>query len=379
MSTTPKGIKKRSERHLVNCNKTDTIVYSSADFVLERDDGGKLLATTAIFWKSCTVEQMAIPTQILRDTLRGGAISSMDIETAMSQRNYVAKHKKKQNKIVDPSAHFVLSRGEDGKLLAVIKGFWETCTLEQMSVPTQVLRNALKIDGVSLQEIEKVMNARWRTTPEGIIWKNLYAQIPEVRSKINAKNKSEERKLYMKKWIQKKLDIDPDFRFIYRMPSVIGNSFNYFKKTTCLDGCSFENFKKEMLGIIGCTIEEWERHLTSRFVSGMTWENWTKYNPDTHDFSPTYVIDHCFPRAVALKNKSNIPGLFEFLNNYQNLSPLDARFNLLKRDNIILELIHPSCPGYPFADGLIDVKKIYKTVDEFLIAKNCNRSSFPLL
>lgn len=89
--------------------------------------------------------------------------------------------------------------------------------------------------------------------------------------------------------------------------------------------CAIDNNQKTGSAIkdLGCTIDELKTYLESKFLPGMTWENWT---------IDGWHIDHIKPLAsFDLTNKQ------QFLEacHYTNLQPMWAKDNLIKSDKII--------------------------------------------
>ena len=66
--------------------------------------------------------------------------------------------------------------------------------------------------------------------------------------------------------------------------------------------------------MLGCTFEEFRRHIESQFQQGMTWENRSEWH-----------IDHRIPISTA----STLDEL-RYLSHYMNLQPLWAADNLRK-------------------------------------------------
>lgn len=71
---------------------------------------------------------------------------------------------------------------------------------------------------------------------------------------------------------------------------------------------------------LGCSIEELRRYLESKFLPGMTWDNWGHGKNKWH-------IDHIKPLSSF-----NLSDMNQFLeaNNYRNLQPLWSQDNLIK-------------------------------------------------
>ena len=70
------------------------------------------------------------------------------------------------------------------------------------------------------------------------------------------------------------------------------------------------------IALLGCSVEEFKRHLEKRFASGMSWENYGKWH-----------LDHIRPcAAFDLTNPIQLAACFHF----SNLQPLWAKDNLRK-------------------------------------------------
>jgi len=79
---------------------------------------------------------------------------------------------------------------------------------------------------------------------------------------------------------------------------------------------------------LGCTIEEFKTYLENKFLTGMTWDNWTKDG---------WHIDHIKP--LSSFDLSDRVQILEACH-YTNLQPLWAKDNLTKSDKIILGACH---------------------------------------
>lgn len=76
--------------------------------------------------------------------------------------------------------------------------------------------------------------------------------------------------------------------------------------------------RSEMHKIVGCSQDEFRKHIEKQFKPGMTWKNWGKY---------TWHIDHIIPLArFDPKNLDDV----KKANHYTNLRPLWATENLKK-------------------------------------------------
>ena len=77
--------------------------------------------------------------------------------------------------------------------------------------------------------------------------------------------------------------------------------------------------KSKTFNILGCTFEEFKKHLESQFTKGMTWENQGEWH-----------MDHIYPISLAKDEEELIK-----LNHYTNFQPLWASDNLTKGNKII--------------------------------------------
>ncbi len=82
---------------------------------------------------------------------------------------------------------------------------------------------------------------------------------------------------------------------------------------------------KPALELLGCSIEHLKNYFESRFLSGMTWENYGLYG---------WHIDHIMPCASF---DLTVPGQQKQCFHYTNLQPLWAKENLSKGAKIMVE------------------------------------------
>ena len=78
------------------------------------------------------------------------------------------------------------------------------------------------------------------------------------------------------------------------------------------------------LSLLGCSIEEFRKHIESQFQEGMTWENYGKGHDGWH-------LDHIIP--IAYFDLSD-PEQQKLCWNYRNFQPLWAEDNLKKKDKV---------------------------------------------
>jgi hypothetical protein len=351
-------------------------------FLAEKD--GVKLAMKAPFWHAATEIMWQVPTADIRKFLRDNGWIYKEITAAMSTHIQVEQSKTKckkeeiafQQAIAGKNMGVFLVVDENGEKLATNSPFWRVATPEMWAVPTKLIREFMRKNGWCRKEIEASMLARRGQTPEGKREKIEYynanrENILQQRKDTDAKEKRNERE-------RERYENDPEYRLARLLGNTVNKAFAFLEQDEPTDE-QLEYYNQRTMEIVECTFDEFKYHISSKFKISTGLKDMGKYNYKTHAKNPTYELDHGFPIAIAKQNKIVISGLYEFLNNYRNLSPIDAKFNKIKKYHIILELIHPDCPGYPFTDGLIGVKRIYATIDEFLADKGYNRSDFPLL
>jgi hypothetical protein len=360
------SIDKREEKEK---DYQQTIAGIDMSVFLKVDLNGDKEVTTPNFWRNVTDDIWKLDPQHIWEFLRRNEYKQEDLDSILWTRRHVKqsiisnqeKDKIYQGIIADKDMSVFLVT-ENGVKLATTGKFWKKATLDMWSIPTEALWWFLDKNGWTAKEISKTRCARYYQTPEG----KESRKTQEARGKIN----EQKRERYAN---------DPEYRLTKILRNTVRNAFDFLQNEDPTDE-QLEYYNKRTMEIVGCTFNEFKDHISSKFKPGTSLADMGIHNPETHATNPTYELDHRFPIRIAQKNKKNIAGLNEFLNNYKNLSPLDAKFNHLKYDHIILECISPECPGYPFADGLIGVERIFKTIDEFIVFKGYNnRSDFPLL
>jgi len=165
---------------------------------------------------------------------------------------------------------------------------------------------------------------------------NCYArirrQVPEVKAREAAFNRSEKRKSYKRQYAKSKKVkeyIKTEKRVAYRRAYYkIYNNVRYETDELFRLACilrsrvrsALKNNQKTGSAVrdLGCTLAELKTHIESLFQPGMTWEN----HGDWH-------IDHKKPLASF-----DLTDRIQFLQacHYTNLQPLWAAFNLSKSD-----------------------------------------------
>jgi len=104
---------------------------------------------------------------------------------------------------------------------------------------------------------------------------------------------------------------DPLYKFMFNTRSNIRTAFKR------------KNFKKNSgtEKILGCSIEQFKKHIESKFESWMNWENNGKYSKN----KKSWQLDHIIPLSTA----KTIDDVIR-LNHYTNFQPLDALENIKK-------------------------------------------------
>lgn len=153
-------------------------------------------------------------------------------------------------------------------------------------------------------------------------FKNWYKNNKE-RCKKNykewVKNNRDKQKIIKQRYFKKKMETDPLFKLTENVRSMISNSLakNGYTK------------KSRTQTILGCSFEEFKRHIESKWESWMSWDNRGKYNGG---FNYGWDIDHITPLASAKTEEDLIK-----LNHYTNLRPLCSKVNRdIKKDKLIL-------------------------------------------
>lgn len=127
---------------------------------------------------------------------------------------------------------------------------------------------------------------------------------------LNNKDKNNN---YHKKYFKQRRETDSIFKLKSATRVLIGGSFK-----RVLNGSYRKGKKTEE--ILGCSLEEFIKHLQSKFTEGMTLENHGEWE-----------IDHITPLASVKTEEELLK-----LNHYTNLQPLWKEDNRIKSDNINL-------------------------------------------
>ena len=276
-----------------------------------------------------------------------------------------------------------------GLKLATRAAFWRAATPMMWAVPTVEIWAVMRENGWSAKEINAAGKARVQVTPAGR--KKANASARKVRSTPEGRKKANEsvRKVRSTPEGRKKANASarkwcstPEGRkkkresARKRLSTPAGQLMNAARTATHRALKTFGMEKTERtIHYLGCTNKQLETYFSTFMKPDI---RISVYDYLTHDKDPVYQIDHGMPVAIVEKNQ-HIEGLVDFCISYKNQRPIDARFNQLKKDAIILELIHPDCPALPYINNLNGMDRVFQTVDEFLAYKGVSRSEFPLL
>ena len=178
----------------------------------------------------------------------------------------------------------------------------------------------VRADGKVFWEYSKLSKngKRWVTWDQAIKLRNIIRLSQSKYQKNNPHKKNEymrskKRATYMQNYLKQRSLSDPIFAMACRLR--VRTSVAIRKK-----GYSKTSKTKEMLG---CSWEDLKYHLESKFNSGMTWGNRSKWH-----------IDHIIPLSSA-KSKEELITLCH----YTNLQPLWAEDNLKKGSTIQAYLV----------------------------------------
>jgi hypothetical protein len=141
-------------------------------------------------------------------------------------------------------------------------------------------------------------------------------KIKEKRKEYNIKNK-EKNKKYSYEYIKNRLKNDNLFKSRLNISNLIRQSIKKYGYTK----------KSKTQEILGCSFEEFKKHLESKFEPWMNWDNYGKYNGELNH---GWDIDHIIPSSSAANEDELIK-----LNHYINLQPLCSKINRdIKKGNI---------------------------------------------
>ena len=350
------------------------------------DENGVKLATKAKFWKEATDEMKAVPTAEIWAYMRANGWVRKEINAAMTARRGVTPERKAKmaayeatperkarqaayNATPERKAKRAVYREENREEIREKDIAYNATPERKAYMAAHYVENK--------EEILARQAAYYVENKEEILARQA-AYYVENKEEILAWQRTPEVKESRRERERQRYDIEPLYRLMKLLRGAVKTTWNLLAEEDLTDEQNIL-YDQRTLEIVGCTLEEFKQHISLKFKDGTSLENMGGYCPQNHSIKPTYELDHNFPMAIAVLNKDNISGLLDFINNYRNLSPIDAAFNRLKKDAIILELVHPDCPALPFINNLNGVKRIFQTVDEFLAYKGRSRSEFPLL
>lgn len=140
-----------------------------------------------------------------------------------------------------------------------------------------------------------------------------YANNKEKAKAANAKWQSQNKKRFVhckNEYKKRKKIEDPIYAMTERIRSRTAMAFKN------------KGFKKQSRTekMLGCTFNQFSKHIERQFTDGMSWENRSEWH-----------LDHIVPLSCA----TTIEGL-EKLSHYKNIRPLWAAENLSKSDNLVL-------------------------------------------
>jgi hypothetical protein len=75
-------------------------------------------------------------------------------------------------------------------------------------------------------------------------------------------------------------------------------------------------------------LNELKNHIESLFEPWQNWNNWGRYNPETHGQNPTWHIDHIIPQSDFKYTSFDDEG-FKKCWALENLRPLDSKRNII--------------------------------------------------
>lgn len=122
--------------------------------------------------------------------------------------------------------------------------------------------------------------------------------------KTNNPNKTKELR---REYERKRTEIDPLYKLTNRVRKTISKAL-INKKIK-------KNSRSQV--ILGCTFEEFKRHIESNFEPWMNWDNYGNPKDGVYEINKTWDIDHIIPLSSA-KTEDDIIRL----NHYSNLQPL---------------------------------------------------------
>ena len=131
-----------------------------------------------------------------------------------------------------------------------------------------------------------------------------YRELNIDKIKLYENIRREGRKEYLNNYFKQRREID----ILFRLSSNLRNRTRKFLK----------NKSKPSKDIIGIEVDELKKYIESKFITGMTWDNYGDWH-----------IDHIVPLSSA-KNEDELI----MLCHYTNLQPLYAKDNIIKSNKL---------------------------------------------
>lgn len=170
-----------------------------------------------------------------------------------------------------------------------------------------------------LEELRKADRKEYAENIEYFRQRNLqYSRSHKKENSLTYKKWRLNHKKELAAYKNMKYKTDPNFKCKVTVRKLIRESINKmgFKKGS----------KTEQ--ILGCSFNEFKKHIESKFESWMNWNNYGKHKGRINEF---WSIDHIVPLITAKTQEDIIK-----LNHYTNLQPLcDYTNKHIKRDKII--------------------------------------------
>jgi hypothetical protein len=203
-------------------------------------------------------------------------------------------------------------------------------TLEELIKEDNIVIEAEKLNMkycyTCLRTLDKLCFSKMSTTKDGLNTVCKECRIVATRKyyRDNTKDITTKKKIYSKnnkekilkrqiKYVNKKKQEDPMFHLSLNLRKRVKSYMKYV-------GIS-PKILKSTKDMIGCSPQELREHIESKFIDGMSWENYGTFG---------WHLDHITPLASA-KDKEEIIKL----NHYTNLQPLWAIDNLKKGGRMI--------------------------------------------
>lgn len=206
-------------------------------------------------------------------------------QSARPDRNYRASNckncykeyrKRNKEKIQKQNRHYYLTKKDNPEFIETRKNYYKNNIKDLLQYKKQYYQNN--------KQKQKEVLKRKRKTKE---WK-------------------EARNAYLRKYSAKKRQTD----IVFKLKTNIRRRLHHALKTKNKSNSPIKN--------LGCTVHELKSYLETRFLPGMTWDNWTREG---------WHLDHIRPLASF---DLTDPEQFKQACHYTNLQPLWATSNLSK-------------------------------------------------